>query len=209
VTILRHKPREDEQLLLPATVHAPAARHLNGDDRDRSIAFDDVDDTFRMPLDWQPARGADKLNHAATRSAVDELMHNAFGHNIPASARLRSVPLVPVPVVASINDNTEAIRAAAPNVLRDGSTLAADLLGLALAGTIAMLNEPDSWPPIAYDLARSVTTSNQLAVRPTPDRFDLRDIDGYLGVAEHENAIASIQMDIYADRADRAEDVTA
>ena len=176
----------EQQLLLAActTRTAPAPHLSRRRDRDRPVGFADVA-TIPDP-EWS------RSGHNVSRFSVGGLVPGG-------QAALASVPL-PTRVLDDLDvvtTDVAATLAARPELLHDHAVL------MALAPLAGQLKaaEASAWPPVAYDMARSVAVSDQLAQRPEWPQYDARDFDGYYAVAEHENAIASIQMDIYADRA--------
>ena len=74
--MLLTKHRRDEHPPQRRDVPPPAAYLSRREDRDRVLLFDDVDfdGPAEMPDGWQPARGADQLDHDAVRTTIDELI---------------------------------------------------------------------------------------------------------------------------------------
>lgn len=149
----------------PAETAIPFASYLSARaDRDRRISFAEFaeqafsDEAFEgMPADWQPARGAEELDHAAVVTTLDELRTELVDAPLPPLAfrnsydpswlpsPLRSVPLVDADT--STNDEQTAmtgVHVAAILARVDHVPFARheDAVREALANVAAMLVEP-------------------------------------------------------------------
>lgn len=146
MTILKHRPhpseasipvakrsRRDDTVPNLAEYHAPPAAHLH-DDRDRALSFDDVTPEREVAVrpvrrQLRPDAGRMVLAFLAAADPTEVAMHREFGHHIPLSVGLRTLPLAAV-VVDDI-DTVAAAIIAAPRDLTRHPRVAAALTAIA------------------------------------------------------------------------------